>query len=89
MDEVVNSVARVSSIIAAINNASQEQSAGIEQVEQAVMLIDEGTQQNAALVEQSAAAAQSLRDQADQLMQLVSIFTVSYTHLTLPTTPYV
>jgi methyl-accepting chemotaxis protein len=79
MDEVVNSVARVSSIIAAINNASQEQSAGIEQVEQAVMLIDEGTQQNAALVEQSAAAAQSLRDQADQLMQLVSIFKLERT----------
>jgi methyl-accepting chemotaxis protein len=79
MDEVVNSVARVSSIIAAINNASQEQSAGIEQVGQAVVLIDEGTQQNAALVEQSAAAAQSLRDQADQLMQLVSIFKLERT----------
>jgi len=74
MDEVVASVRRVTDIVSAISGASQEQSAGIDEVGRAITLIDEGTQQNAALVEQSAAAAQSLQDQADQLMQVVSIF---------------
>jgi len=54
--------------------ASQEQSAGIEQVNQAVGQMDEMTQQNAALVEQAAAAAESLQDQAARLAEAVSVF---------------
>ena len=74
MDEVVASVRRVTDIVSAISAASQEQRTGIEAVGRAITLIDEGTQHNAALVEQSAAAAQSLQDQAGKLMQVVSIF---------------
>ena len=58
----------------AISAASSEQSTGIEQVNQAIISIDDVTQQNAALVEQAAAAAQSMRDQADLLAQAVSVF---------------
>ena len=74
MSEVVASVARVSNIIAEITMASQEQSAGIEQINQAVAQMDGVTQQNASLVEEAAAAAESLRDQASHLVQTVSIF---------------
>jgi methyl-accepting chemotaxis protein-1 (serine sensor receptor) len=74
MSEVVASVARVSNIIAEITVASQEQSAGIEQINQAVTQMDSVTQQNASLVEEAAAAAESLRDQASHLVQTVSIF---------------
>ncbi|MGK5045718.1 methyl-accepting chemotaxis protein [Janthinobacterium sp. GB4P2] len=74
MSEVVASVARVSNIIAEITMASQEQSAGIEQINQAVAQMDSVTQQNASLVEEAAAAAESLRDQASHLVQTVSIF---------------
>jgi uncharacterized phage infection (PIP) family protein YhgE len=54
--------------------ASQEQSAGIEQVNQAITQMDDATQQNAALVEQAAAAAESLEEQVDALNQAVSVF---------------
>lgn len=54
--------------------ASQEQSAGIEQVNQAIVQMDEMTQQNAALVEQAFAAAESLQDQAAELVQSVAVF---------------
>ena len=64
MDEIVASVKRVTDIMGEISAASQEQSAGIEQVNQAVTQMDEVTQQNAALVEQAAAAAESLQEQA-------------------------
>jgi methyl-accepting chemotaxis protein len=74
MNEVVVSVKRVTDIVAEISAASQEQSAGIHQVGQAITRMDEGTQQNAALVEQAAAAAQSLQDQAGNLAGLVSTF---------------
>ena len=74
MSEVVASVARVSNIIAEITMASQEQSAGIEQINQAVTQMDGVTQQNAALVEEAAAAAESLREQASHLVQTVGIF---------------
>jgi hypothetical protein len=60
-----------------ITAASGEQSAGIEQVNQAVVQIDNVTQQNAALVEEATAAAGSLHDQASMLAQLVSVFTLS------------
>ena len=74
MDEVVASVRRVTDIMGEIANASQEQSAGIEQVNLSIIEMDSMTQQNAALVEESAAAAQSLQDQASELSRVVSIF---------------
>jgi methyl-accepting chemotaxis protein len=74
MKEIVDSVKRVTDIMAQISEASQEQSAGIEEVNDAIGQMDEMTQQNAALVEQAAAAAQSMQDQADQLAQVVRVF---------------
>jgi len=74
MTEVVASVRRVTDIVGEISSASQEQSDGIEQVNRAIAQMDESTQQNAALVEQAAAAAQSLQDQAHTLTEVVSIF---------------
>jgi methyl-accepting chemotaxis protein len=61
-------------IMAEITHASQEQSAGIEQVNQAISQMDTVTQQNAQLVDQAASAAQRLRDQAATLAQMVSVF---------------
>jgi methyl-accepting chemotaxis protein-2 (aspartate sensor receptor) len=74
MGEIVSSVQRVSDIIGEITAAASEQSAGIGQVNSAIGQLDQMTQQNAALVEQSAAAAQSLRDQAARLAQGVHVF---------------
>ena len=74
MTEIVTSVHRVTDIIAEISSASTEQSDGISQVNTTVMELDRMTQQNAALVEQSAAAAESLREQAQRLAQVVSAF---------------
>ncbi|XLZ73144.1 methyl-accepting chemotaxis protein [Massilia sp. SR12] len=74
MDEVVASVRRVTDIMSEIASASQEQSAGIEQVNVSIIEMDAMTQQNAALVEEAAAAAQSLQDQAGELARVVSIF---------------
>ncbi|HDR8961130.1 methyl-accepting chemotaxis protein [Burkholderia vietnamiensis] len=76
MDEIVRSVRRVTDIMGEIASASSEQSTGIEQVNVAVTQMDEVTQQNAALVEQATAAAQSMADQADSLKAAVSIFKV-------------
>jgi len=70
----VTSVQLVADIISGTATASQEQSAGIEQINQAVGQMDEMTQQNAALVEQAAAAAESLQDQAARLTELVGTF---------------
>lgn len=74
MTEVVDSVKHVTDIMSEILAASQEQSAGIEQVNTAIVQMDEVTQQNAALVEEAAAAAASLRDQAANLSSVVSVF---------------
>jgi len=74
MDSIVTSIRQVADIMTAISAASSEQSAGIEQVNQAIVSIDDVTQQNAALVEEAAAAAQSMREQADLLAQAVSVF---------------
>jgi methyl-accepting chemotaxis protein-2 (aspartate sensor receptor) len=74
MDEIVDSVQRVGQIVGEITSASSEQAGGIGQVNQAVATLDQMTQQNAALVEQSAAAAHSLRDQAGRLVQAVGVF---------------
>nr|WP_308419950.1 methyl-accepting chemotaxis protein [Chitinibacter bivalviorum] len=74
MQDVVGAVRRVTDIMSEISAASNEQSAGIEQVNQAITHMDENTQQNAALVEEAAAAAESLEDQANNLTQTVGIF---------------
>ncbi|MEO8600464.1 MAG: methyl-accepting chemotaxis protein [bacterium] len=74
MNEVVESVKRVTDIMSEITVASQEQSSEIEQVNHAIGHMDDVTQQNAALVEEAAAAAASLHDQADNLAHLVSVF---------------
>ena len=76
MSEIVGSVQRVSDIIGEITAASGEQSDGISQVNVAVNQLDQMTQQNAALVEESAAAAESLKDQAARLAQVVQIFRI-------------
>ncbi|APE46859.1 methyl-accepting chemotaxis protein [Delftia sp. HK171] len=77
MKEIVDSVQRVGDIIGEITAASSEQSGGIGQVNQAVGDIDRMTQQNAALVEESAAAAESLREQAARLAQVVGQFRIA------------
>jgi methyl-accepting chemotaxis protein len=74
LEEIVNSVKRVTDIIAEISAASQEQAAGIDQVNKAVMQMDQGTQQNAALVEEATSASQSMRQQAAALLEQVSFF---------------
>ncbi|MCD9004649.1 methyl-accepting chemotaxis protein [Luteimonas sp. XNQY3] len=74
MAQVLTSVDRVTGIMAEISAASQEQSSGIDQVNQTVIQLDETTQQNAALVEEATAAARSLADQAQQLTRAVATF---------------
>jgi methyl-accepting chemotaxis protein len=74
MNEIVASVQRVTDIIGEISAAAGEQSDGISQVNTAVSHLDQMTQQNAALVEQSTAAAQSMRDQATRLAEVVQVF---------------
>ncbi|MES2163498.1 MAG: methyl-accepting chemotaxis protein [Pseudomonadota bacterium] len=76
MEAIVESVQQVNEVIARISKASVEQAQGIAEVNQAVGQMDDVTQQNAALVEQAAAAAASLQDQAVQLSQAVSVFKV-------------
>jgi methyl-accepting chemotaxis protein len=77
MQEIVGSIQRVSDIVGEISSASREQNAGVGQVSEAVTQMDQATQQNAALVEESAAAAASLQNQALQLVQAVSVFKLS------------
>ncbi|WP_109483040.1 methyl-accepting chemotaxis protein [Paraburkholderia sp. C35] len=77
--EIVDSVQQVTPIIAEISAASSEQSTGIEQVNLAVTQMDEVTQQNAALVEQASAAAQSMAEQARSLREAVAVFTTDAT----------
>ena len=87
MDEVVTSVRQVADIMQEITAASAEQSAGIEQVNQAVLQMDQVTQQNAALVEEAAAAAASLQDQAQILTDLVGVFRLHARAQQLPVAP--
>jgi methyl-accepting chemotaxis protein len=77
MSEIVASVRRVSDIMEQITAASGEQEAGIEQINQAIMEMDGVTQQNAALVEEAAAAAEALQGQSSHLAELVSVFKLS------------
>ncbi|MRX07984.1 HAMP domain-containing protein [Pseudoduganella sp. FT25W] len=77
MTTLVGNVHQVTQIVGEIANASREQSEGIDQVNQAVAQMDQVTQQNAALVEEAAAATQSLQDQASELQQTVSVFKIN------------
>ncbi|MFT3814994.1 MAG: methyl-accepting chemotaxis protein [Acidovorax sp.] len=77
MTEVVSSIRRVTDIMGEISAASSEQSQGVAQVGEAVTQMDQATQQNAALVEESAAAADSLKGQAQELVQAVAVFKLS------------
>ncbi|MBK1717159.1 methyl-accepting chemotaxis protein [Thiocystis violacea] len=79
MGEILHSFQQVTGLVDEITNASREQSSGIEQVTQAVARMDEVTQQNAALVEEAAAAAESLEDQTRVLAETVSMFRLSPT----------
>ena len=74
MTDVVQAIRRVTDIVGEITAASEQQSQGVHQVGEAITQMDQGTQQNAALVEQSAAAAESLRHQAQQLVESVAVF---------------
>jgi methyl-accepting chemotaxis protein len=74
MNDIVASVQRVTGIMSEIMIAGEEQSEGINQINQSILQMDEVTQQNAALVEEAAAAAGSLQEQAAALEQMVSIF---------------
>lgn len=76
MTEVVESIRNVTTVMNEISTASHEQTIGIEQVNRSVSQMDEVTQQNAALVEQAAAAAASLQSQSDNLLQVVSVFRI-------------
>ena len=74
MDDIVVCVRRVADIMREMSEASQDQTVGIAQINQAMQQMDQVTQENAALVEEAAAAAQSLQSQAQALVQTVSVF---------------
>ncbi|MYM72918.1 HAMP domain-containing protein [Duganella sp. FT134W] len=74
MEEIVQSISRVTQIMTQISNASEEQSIGIAQVNDAITQMDQVTQQNAALVEEAAAAAESMQEQSAKLADVVSVF---------------
>ncbi|MEG0225431.1 MAG: methyl-accepting chemotaxis protein, partial [Comamonas sp.] len=78
--EVVGAIRRVTDIMGEISAASSEQSTGVAQVGEAITQMDQTTQQNAALVEQSAAAADSLQRQAQELVQAVAVFRLDDGH---------
>ncbi|RZL00019.1 MAG: HAMP domain-containing protein [Rubrivivax sp.] len=78
MGDIVNQVRRVTDLIGEISSATQEQTSGIELVSGAVAQLDQVTQQNAALVEESAAAAESLKHQAAELVKAVSVFRLAH-----------
>ena len=77
LEEIVSAVKKVTDIVAEIAAASQEQSTGIEQVNKAILQMDDMTQQNAALVEEAAAASSSMSDQAAKLTQMIGFFTTA------------
>ncbi len=87
MGEIVASVQRVTDIMAEISAASQEQSAGIEQVNTTVVQMDETTQQNAALVEEATAAARAMEEQAGHLTDAVSLFKLDTHAAPVPVAP--
>ncbi len=76
LDQIINSISKVSNIISEISMAGEEQASGIEQVNKAILEIDETTQQNTAMVEETAAASEALGRQADELARLVDYFSI-------------
>ena len=80
LDEIVVSVKKVAGIVAEISAASAEQSSGIDQINQAVTNMDEATQQNAALAEQTSAAAGSLDEKARELQSIIAFFSTRRTN---------
>lgn len=82
MQEVVDAIKRVTDIMAEISVASQEQTAGIEQINHTIVHMDEATRQNVSLVEESAAASESLQEQANTLAEMVSVFKIDGVHQT-------
>ncbi|MDB5961222.1 MAG: methyl-accepting chemotaxis protein, partial [Massilia sp.] len=84
MTEIVESITRVTDIMAEIAEASMEQTAGIEQINMAIVQMDEVTQQNAALVEEAAAAAGAMQEQAASLAEVVGIFKLDQAEPTRP-----
>jgi len=87
MNEIVASVKRVTDIIAEISSASDEQTTGLEQINIAITQMDQVTQRNAALVEESAAAAESLQNQGAALARAVSVFKIDESRMEKPVTP--
>ncbi len=87
MQEVVESVKRVSDMISEITAAGQEQSTGVDQINNAIMQMDGVTQQNAALVEEAAAAAATLQEQAENLVKVVSVFKLDHNQYSAPPRP--
>ncbi|KRB12485.1 methyl-accepting chemotaxis protein [Rhizobacter sp. Root16D2] len=87
MTEIVGSIRRVTDIVSEISAASREQSAGVGQVGEAISQMDQTTQQNAALVEEGAAATESLRQQAQQLVQAVAVFKLAQNRDERPPAP--
>ena len=83
MQEVVSAIRRVTNIMGEISAASREQNQGVSQVGDAVIQMDQVTQQNAALVEEMAAAASSLRSQVHDLVQTVAVFKLQLDHMGL------
>ena len=84
MQEIVESIKKVTDIMGEITVASQEQTSGIEQINIAITQMDQVTQQNSALVEETAAASESLQDQAASLAQVVSLFKIRGREKTSP-----
>ncbi|MBX9870004.1 MAG: MCP four helix bundle domain-containing protein [Burkholderiaceae bacterium] len=84
MSDVVAAIQRVTEIMGSISAASREQAMGVSQVEMAVLGLDDVTQQNAALVEEMAAAASSLKGQADELVSVVARFKLDHRHTNMP-----
>jgi methyl-accepting chemotaxis protein len=80
MQDIVDSVRRVTDIMAEISSASQEQTSGIDQINQAIAQMDQVTQQNAALVEEASAASEAMQDQASKLALVVSVFKLDRGH---------
>ncbi|MBI5869170.1 MAG: PAS domain-containing protein, partial [candidate division Zixibacteria bacterium] len=81
LEDIVNSVKRVTDIIAEISTASQEQASGVDQVNKAVMLVDQATQQNAALVEEITSASFSMKSQADELLRRMGLFKLTLSEI--------
>lgn len=84
MQEIVDSIRRVTDIMGEISAASQEQTSGIDQINQAISQMDQVTQQNASLVEEAAAASEALQDQAGSLAQAVGVFKLDGRHSSPP-----